>query len=255
MRTRDLKPDFWTDEKVVQVSDAAKLLFQGLWNLADREGRLEDKPVSIGFKVRPWDPGLVPVLLDELERIGLIHRYEVDGVKCIDIPTLPVHQRMHPREMASKLPPCPGWPRPGRGRPRQGEPRRAIAPGSAGPSGSSGPAGSSGSSSPTAVAVAVDDGDEYLWRSVCFRRDEDKLPRELSQPRAWKAFVVAAVAEGFTLRQLELAHAVFLRDLDFERAGWPTAVFITPNVWRCRAKDPPRERDALSGVARAWNHG
>lgn len=96
-----------------------------------------------------------------------------------------------------------------------------------------------------------DDDDEYLWRSVLFRRKERGLPRELTPPRGWKAFVVAAVAEGFTLRQLELAHVAFVLDRDFERAGWPTAVFITSNVWRCRAKDPPRERDALSGVTRA----
>lgn len=104
MRTRDLKPDFWTDERVVSVSDAAKLLFQGLWNLADREGRLEDKPVTIGFKVRPWDPGAAPALLDELHAAGLIVRYEVAGAKLIGIPGLTTHQRIHPKEMASKLP-------------------------------------------------------------------------------------------------------------------------------------------------------
>jgi hypothetical protein len=144
-----LKPDFWTDEKVVQLTDAAKLLFQGLWNLADREGRLEDKPVSIGFKVRPWDPTRVPELLAELAAIGLIVRYQAEGIDCILVPRLPIHQRMHPREMASKLPPLPDGPRPGRGKARQGEPRHAIAPGSSGSSGSAKPAGPSGPSGPS----------------------------------------------------------------------------------------------------------
>lgn len=104
MRTRDLKPDFWSDERVVLVSDSAKLLFQGLWNLADRCGRLEDKPVTIGFKVRPWDPSAVPTLLTELQSVGLIIRYSVNGLDCIGVPGLVTHQRIHPKEMASKLP-------------------------------------------------------------------------------------------------------------------------------------------------------
>jgi hypothetical protein len=99
-----LKPDFWSDESIVALSDSAKLMFQGLWNLADREGRIEDKPLTIGFKVRPWDPQSAPALLAELTRAELIVRYEVAGVKCIGVPGLTKHQRIHPKEMASKLP-------------------------------------------------------------------------------------------------------------------------------------------------------
>lgn len=104
MRRRELSPEFWTDEKIVSVCDAAKLLFQGLWNLADREGRLEDKPVRIGFKVRPWDPNQTPQLLTELASVGLIKRATVDSKQIIYLPGFSKWQHVHPRELASVLP-------------------------------------------------------------------------------------------------------------------------------------------------------
>lgn len=147
MRTRDLKPDFWTDERVVGISDAAKLLFQGLWCLADREGRLEDKPVPIGFKVRPWDPQKTGALLNELHAAGLIVRYSVGDAKCIGIPGFKTHQRVHPREMASKLP---DWNdnSASREKANPAAPRRETAVNSVSQSGSSGPSGPAGSSGP-----------------------------------------------------------------------------------------------------------
>lgn len=104
MRTRDLKPDFWTDERIVQLSDAAKLLFQGLWCMADREGKLEDQPLTIGFKVRPWDPKPVEKLLNELAESGVIIRYVAEGRRYIVVPTFQEHQRFHPNEKARGLP-------------------------------------------------------------------------------------------------------------------------------------------------------
>ena len=38
-RIRTVKPDIWTDEKFVELSPLARLLFIGLWNFADDEGR------------------------------------------------------------------------------------------------------------------------------------------------------------------------------------------------------------------------
>lgn len=104
MRTRDLKPDFWTDERIVDLSDSAKLLYQGLWGLADREGRLDDTPTTIGFKVRPWDPRGVPALVDELIASKLVVRYAVEGRRYLAIPTFPKHQRFHPAEKPRGLP-------------------------------------------------------------------------------------------------------------------------------------------------------
>lgn len=108
MRSRLLSPEFWSDEKVNSVSDSAKLLFEGLWGIADREGRLEEKLPSIGLKVRPWDPLGVKPLLDELVTIGLVLRYPGStGAKLLWLPNFLKHQKPHKRETLSRLPPHP----------------------------------------------------------------------------------------------------------------------------------------------------
>lgn len=104
MRTRDLKPGFWVDERIVSVSDSAKLLYQGLWGIADREGKLEYSPLTIGFQVRPWAPNEVPALLGELVEVGLVRAYAIAGKHYLIIPTLPEHQRFHPNEKPRGLP-------------------------------------------------------------------------------------------------------------------------------------------------------
>src|SRR4030065_361605 len=52
-RIRTIKPEFWTDDKVVQVSFPARLLFIGLWNFADDSGNLENSPVQIKMRILP----------------------------------------------------------------------------------------------------------------------------------------------------------------------------------------------------------
>src|SRR5262245_4448792 len=54
-RARLLKPGFFTNEDLVELPPAARLLFAGLWTLADREGRLEDRPKRIKLAVLPYD--------------------------------------------------------------------------------------------------------------------------------------------------------------------------------------------------------
>lgn len=155
MRRREISPEFWTDEKVVQLTDGAKLLFIGIWALADREGRLEDRPIVIGLKIRAWDAASTPALLAELVSAGLVLRYEVDGKRLLGVPRFAQHQHCHPREMASKLP---GWEGANRS---EGEPKadlggklQAGSSGSSGPAGSSGSTGPSGSSGPSEVQGA-----------------------------------------------------------------------------------------------------
>lgn len=44
MRARDIKPGFFKNDQLADCSMAARLLFPGLWMMADREGRLENRP-------------------------------------------------------------------------------------------------------------------------------------------------------------------------------------------------------------------
>lgn len=52
-RMRTIKPGFFTDEELVELPFEVRLLFVGLWTLADREGRLTDKPKQIKMAIFP----------------------------------------------------------------------------------------------------------------------------------------------------------------------------------------------------------
>lgn len=104
MRARNIKPGFFKNEDLAECSMSARILFIGLWCLADREGRLEDRPKKIKMEVFPADSLDCEGLLVELVQRDLITRYEADGVNCIYIPKFVEHQKPHVRETASTLP-------------------------------------------------------------------------------------------------------------------------------------------------------
>lgn len=113
MRARNLKPGFFLNEDLVDLPALARLLFAGLWCMADREGRLEDRPRRIKLEVLPADDCDVDALLTALAGKGLIVRYEVDGGRYIAIPNFGKHQNPHQREAASTIPEPPqAQPRP-----------------------------------------------------------------------------------------------------------------------------------------------
>lgn len=103
-RTRQLHPDFFTDEKVVQVSFGARLCFQGLWCEADREGRLEDRPLTLKMRLFPADNVDIEALLQELVSAGLMRRYQVGDRRYLLVVNFKRRQHVHPKEVESKLP-------------------------------------------------------------------------------------------------------------------------------------------------------
>ena len=46
-RTRNIKPAFFDNDILGGLDPLTRLLFIGLWCIADREGRLEDRPLRI----------------------------------------------------------------------------------------------------------------------------------------------------------------------------------------------------------------
>lgn len=103
-RTRLIKPDFFHDEDLAELPFEARLLFAGLWTIADREGRLEDRPKRIKAQVFPYDDLNVDYLLQRLASAGFISRYSVDGLDVVQVRTFVKHQNPHHREPASVLP-------------------------------------------------------------------------------------------------------------------------------------------------------
>lgn len=107
-RARNLKPSFFTNDELADLPPIARLLFQGLWTIADRRGRLFDRPKKIKAEVLPYDDCDVDGLLDRLDAAGFIRRYEAAGERYIHVVNFERHQNPHKNEPESRLPP-PGY--------------------------------------------------------------------------------------------------------------------------------------------------
>lgn len=80
-RIRTIKPEFWTDEAVVECSPTARLLFIGLWNFADDNGAHQYSPKTIKMEIFPGDDFTIKQIekwLDELKSTELIRTYHVE---------------------------------------------------------------------------------------------------------------------------------------------------------------------------------
>ncbi len=106
-RARNIKPSFFKNEELAELSFEARLLFIGTWTLSDREGRLEDRPKRIKMEIFPADSIDVDRLLTKLHEAEFIHRYEINGERYIQVLAFLKHQNPHHREPASVIPPCP----------------------------------------------------------------------------------------------------------------------------------------------------
>lgn len=112
-RIRYLKPDFFKDEDLAEHPFWIRLLFAGLWNIADKKGRLEDRIKRIKIDVFPYDNVDIEKGLQELSkpkngsRKPFILRYDINGDKFIQIVNWDKHQRPHHTEQESKIPPAP----------------------------------------------------------------------------------------------------------------------------------------------------
>jgi hypothetical protein len=87
-RIRTIKPDFWTNEKVMNCKPLARLLFIGMWNFADDHGRLPFGPKTLKAQIFAGDemPSTdVRDMLVELSSNGLIMIYTVEDREYIEI--------------------------------------------------------------------------------------------------------------------------------------------------------------------------
>lgn len=92
-KIRALKPEFFTDDRVVELSPLARLLFQGLWVHACDNGHLEDRPRQLKLRILPADDCDMVALLDEIVAQGMVTRH--DGWLVVE--NLGVHQKADKR--------------------------------------------------------------------------------------------------------------------------------------------------------------
>jgi hypothetical protein len=99
-RIRTIKPEFWTDDKIINLPFVARLFFIGLWNFADDHGCIQDKPDQLKLLVLPADDSFdVYQTLDLLLAADLIERFideETDSTFLV-VKNWTVHQKVdHP---------------------------------------------------------------------------------------------------------------------------------------------------------------
>lgn len=108
MRARSLKPGLFRNEILGSADPLYTLLFECLWLMADREGRLEDIPLRICATAFPYRRRITErktnQLLCWLDVNKFIKRYEVDGRRYIQVLEFSKHQHPHQNESPSQIP-------------------------------------------------------------------------------------------------------------------------------------------------------
>ena len=106
-RIRTIKPEFWTSGQVLECSTNARLMFIGLWNFSDDEGRHPYRPKQIKAQIFPSDDlsekDILGMLL-ELSKNGLITTYTIDNEQYLLINGWH-HQRIDKPQPAKYPPP------------------------------------------------------------------------------------------------------------------------------------------------------
>lgn len=103
-RIRTIKPEFWTSEKIVELSIEARLLFIGMWNFADDHGNMSASSKRMKMQIFPADNVDIDSCLLEILQGGFISYYEVEGKKYLHINGFTKHQKVNSK-VAHKVPP------------------------------------------------------------------------------------------------------------------------------------------------------
>ena len=118
-RIRTIKPQFFRHRKLFLAEQQSgmplRLAFEGLWIVADREGRFRWEPDELKLDCLPYDEVDFAEVLNALAQHGFIHRYEVNGDSYGHIPSWHKHQVINHKEAKSQLPAPPSDPPEGPG--------------------------------------------------------------------------------------------------------------------------------------------
>jgi hypothetical protein len=106
-RARNIKPGLFANEILGVADPLLTILFASLWCLADKAGRLEDRPERIKAATFPYRENVkIEELLCNLQGKGFVTRYKVNELRLIQVNEFSKHQKPHHTEKESVLPPC-----------------------------------------------------------------------------------------------------------------------------------------------------
>ena len=105
-RSRNIKPGFFQNDDLGELPPLARLLFIGMWTIADYKGCLEFRAKRLKVQLLPYDECDVDQLARALDKSGFIAIYSVQGQQYIKIKNFEKHQNPHKneREAGSEIP-------------------------------------------------------------------------------------------------------------------------------------------------------
>jgi hypothetical protein len=110
-RIRSIKPDFFKSATIARLTYRARLTFEGLWCLADDQGRLAADTRVIAGELWPQEDDVtwreVAADVDALLTLGLLREYTADGKVYLEVSSWTEHQKIS-KPTKSKLP-TPPW--------------------------------------------------------------------------------------------------------------------------------------------------
>lgn len=109
-RSRTIRPEFWSDEKLASVSREARLTYAGLWGTSDDYGVTKGNPAWLKSQIFPYDEDLkiakFTEWLKELESLRRIIPFSEDCEKYYYIPKFKEHQKVDkPSKTRNPIPP------------------------------------------------------------------------------------------------------------------------------------------------------
>jgi len=97
-RARNIKPAFFTNDELAEIEPIGRLLFIGLWTIADCNGNVEWREKKIKAQILPYDSCDVKEIMINLDKSGFVRFYS-DGDKIyLNITNFDKHQNPHKNE-------------------------------------------------------------------------------------------------------------------------------------------------------------
>lgn len=96
MRIRQIKPDFWKDARMADLSEGTRLFYVGTWQLCDDAGWMRWDVPNIAAELYPFEGRAarerrVNRHADALARLGRLHIHDCGHAQ---VPKMPAHQHL-----------------------------------------------------------------------------------------------------------------------------------------------------------------
>jgi len=97
-RSRNIKPAFFDNDELAELPPLARLLFIGMWTIADFKGDFEWREKRVKAKLLPYDNCDIKKLAINLDNSGFIRFYSDEELIYCNVVNFGAHQNPHKNE-------------------------------------------------------------------------------------------------------------------------------------------------------------